>query len=145
MTDAHTTTEHETLVYNYPAHEPRESDPHYAIFNATRKRLAKLGALKCWIGNDDCDHAHPIELHHSIIEFSLTNIVDRAKFGTLYPEFHILSDEDLLALVESEGNLTPLCVQHHRGLLGIHSIHYPAWLCQRFMKTGVPVPEMKQP
>lgn len=141
MTKAHSVTEHLTLLQVFPEHEPRETDPHYAAFNRTRARLERLGKLQCWINNADCDHAHPIELHHATVEFSLVNIVDEAHFAQLYPEFHITDDESFLAWVESEGNLLPLCIQHHRGVLGIHTVHYPAWLVQRFMKAEVTAPE----
>lgn len=140
MTPEHTQIEHLTLAYEFPAHEPRETDPHYAAFHATQKRLKKLDSWKCWIGNGDCS-AGPLEMHHSLIEFSLANIVDTAHFAALYPEFHIATDEDLLNLVESEGNMTVLCPMHHRGILGIHTIHYSAWIVQRFMRAGVTAPE----
>lgn len=142
MTDAHSVRLHFDIVQTYPQHEPRESDVHYTTFNATRRRLKRLGALKCWIGNADCSPG-PIELHHSTVEFSLANVVDTAKFAAAYPEFHVESDEDFLTWVNSEGNLLPLCVQHHRGVLGIHSIHYPGWLIQRVMRDGVTPPERK--
>jgi hypothetical protein len=142
MTDAHTQTEHLTLAYAFPDHAPRTSDPHYHLFHETQRRLKKLGSWKCWIGNADCS-AGPLEMHHSLIEFSLANIVDSAHFAALYPEMHIMSDEDLLNFVESEGNMTILCPMHHRGILGIHTIHYPAWIVQRFMKAGAVAPERK--
>ena len=138
-------TEHLVLLQTYPAHEPRTTDPHYAVFNETRARLKKLGALTCWIDNADCDHAHPIELHHSSVEFALANIVDVAHFRQLYPDFGIADDAAFLDWVESEGNLLPLCKMHHTGILGIHTIHYPAWQLQRVMKAGIPVPERKVP
>lgn len=143
MTDAHQSTQHLTLLDSFPAHEPRKTDPHYAAFNACRQRLKKLGKLQCWINNADCDHTRPIELHHSIVEFSLANIVDSKHFGELYPEFHVADDESFLTWIEGEGNLLPLCVVHHRGVLGIHSILYSPWLVQRFMKAGVTEPERK--
>ena len=143
MTEAHSTTEHLTLLQTFPAHEPRESDPHYHVFNETRARLKKLGALKCWIGNADCSLDYPIELHHSTVEFALCNIVDVEHFRKLYPEFQIASDEAFLEWIEGEGNLLPLCKMHHVGILGIHTIHYPGWLVQRFMKAGVDAPERK--
>lgn len=142
MTDAHTRTQRITIQYTYPAHEPRASDPHYRVFNAARRRLERLGALTCWIGNQDCSQ-EPIELHHSTVEFSLANIVDVQHFEQLYPEFHIVSDEDFLTWIEGEGNLLPLCPMHHRGVLGIHSISYPGWQVQRFMRAGVTAPERK--
>lgn len=141
VTPAHTAKETESFLYTFPAHEPRESDPHYHAFNAARRRLEKLGALKCWIDNADCQGA--IELHHAIVEFSLAQIVDVAHFEKLYPEFKIDDDEKFLTWINAEANLLPLCVQHHRGVIGVHSIHYPAWVVQRFMIQGITAPERK--
>ncbi|GAC1530318.1 MAG: hypothetical protein NVS2B16_37300 [Chloroflexota bacterium] len=143
MTSAHSMTENITLLQIFPEHEPRASDPHYAAFNKARARLKKLGALKCWIGNDDCSTKYPIELHHATVEFALANIVDVPHFQQLYPEFSVKSDEEFLTWIEGEGNLLPICKMHHTGVLGIHTIHYPGWLVQRFMKAGVAAPERK--
>lgn len=141
MIPEHSVTEHVTLVQTYPAHEPRATDVHYSVFTATRRRLERLGALTCWIGNADCDTTHPMELHHAMVEFSLANIVDVRHFRELYPEFHIESDEAFLRWVEGEGNLLCLCRSHHRGHIGIHSITYPAFVVQRYMLAGTTPPE----
>ena len=143
MTAAHEATETFRIVFSYPEHEPREDDPHYHVFNETRRRLKRLGALKCWIDNADCRGS--IELHHSVVEFSLANIVDVDHFRALYPEFHIESDDAFLDWINSEGNCLPLCSWHHRGVCGIHSILYSGWVVQRFMKEGVAAPERKLP
>jgi hypothetical protein len=141
VTAAHTVTEHLTLAYAYPAHEARRSDPHNAVFAATKKRLRALGHWQCWINNADCGGG-PLECHHSLVEMSLAQIVDEAHFRQLYPEFNLgQSDEDFLNWIQSEGNMTILCPMHHRGILGIHTIHYSAWIVQRFMKEGVTDPE----
>jgi hypothetical protein len=71
--------------------------------------------------------------------------VDSAHFAELYPEFGITDDESFLAWCESQQNLLPLCAMHHRGVLGIHTIHYPAWIVQRELKAGVAAPERKAP
>lgn len=123
------------LVEHYPSHEPRTADPHYHLFNQARARLAKLGQLKCWVGNEEC--AGQIELHHSMIEFALANNIDVEKFERLYPQFNVTSDEAFLEWVEQEGNLMPLCKRHHTGNLGIHCLPYPIWLPQRFVKAGM--------
>jgi hypothetical protein len=143
MTAAHRTVETFRIACAYPEHEPRESDPHYHVFHETRRRLKRLGALKCWIDNADCQGN--IELHHSLVEFSLANIVDVDHFRALYPEFHVESDDAFLDWINGEGNLLPLCSRHHVGILGIHTIHYPAWVVQRVMKAGVTAPEQKLP
>ena len=137
LTAAHTQTETIRLVVAYPAHLPRESDSHYKAFHAARARLARLGALKCWIGNAECSRG-PGELHHEKVEYSLIADVDVAKFDEAYG-LH-LSDEDFLAYVEGEGNLLPLCAQHHRGHLGIHTLPGPLWIIQKYLKAGLSAP-----
>lgn len=139
-----------TIEEWFPAHLPRKNDPHYAVFNATRKRLKKLGRLICWrcgiadgeLLKDEDGAATAtkasIELHHSVVEYSLANAVDIEEFGKLYPEMHVQDDETFLQFVESEGNLLPLCVKCHRGKQGIHCCQYPGWLLERFKKQGVP-------
>jgi len=139
ITPAHAQIETLRLQYSYPAHEPREEDPHYHVFNETRRRMEKSGLLKCWIGNADC--CGNVELHHDKVEFSLANIVDVDHFRKLFPEFGIDDDQEFQDWIEGEGNLLALCEMHHRGLLGIHSIHMPAWCIQRYMKAGVSPPE----
>lgn len=138
MTDSHTQIRTIKVMEFYPEHSPRENDPHYHIFNSARARLERLGKLKCWINNKDCHGG--IELHHSLVEFSLTNGVDIHRFEELYPEFNIIDDESFLNFVEGEGNLLPLCMFHHRSSGGIHSLPYPCWIAQRFWKSDLPSP-----
>lgn len=133
-------TTHLTLIETYPIHEPRETDPHYPAFNRVRDAMEKAGTLVCFIGNQDCGGG-PIELHHNIIEFALSTIVDPDHFARLYPQFGISGEEALLEWCESDANLLPLCPNHHRGILGIHTIHYPAWIAQRFLLAGAADPE----
>jgi catechol 2,3-dioxygenase-like lactoylglutathione lyase family enzyme len=134
MTAAHTTKETLSVSFYFPEHEPRESDPHYHLFNAARARLKRLGKLACW----RCGATERIELHHALVEFSLANGVDVARFAALYPEFHVENDEDFLAFCESEGNLLALCRECHRGSQGIHSVVYSAWVVGRFWKHDLP-------
>jgi hypothetical protein len=149
-TPAHTQKATYTVEEWFPAHAPRTDDPHYSLFNKTRARLVRLGALHCWrcgVKEGDAlldDSGKPtdakasIELHHSIVEFSLANAVDVEEFAKLYPELHVADDATFLQFVESEGNLMPLCVKCHRGRQGIHCVQYPGWLIERFKKKGVP-------
>ena len=134
MVPAH--TEHLRLdIYEaIPAHEPRETDKHYAIFNQTRARLVKLGALKCWIDNANC--TGDVELHHDKAEFAFLNSIDAQAFARAYG-LHFGNDEDFLNYVEGEGNLLCLCVYHHRSHGGIHVLPYPVWVIQKYMKAGV--------
>ena len=137
QTPAHEQRETIRLIVAYPEHLPRESDPHYKAFHEARKRLERLGALKCWIGNAECSPG-PIELHHDKVEFSLIPDVDVSKFDEAYG-LH-LTDDEFLTYVEGEGNLLPLCAQHHRGHLGIHSLPYPFFVVQKYLKAGVAAP-----
>lgn len=136
MTEAHTQCQTVHIVEFYPEHEPREDDPHYHLFNAARKRLCALGKLICW----RCGSTENIQLHHSVIEFSLANGVDLSLFEADYPEFHITSDEEFLAFVESEGNLLPLCANCHIGKEAIHLLPYPLWLAGRVWRKDLPRP-----
>ena len=128
------------LTECYPQHEPREKDPHYNMFRSVRERMNRLGLMKCWI----CNSTDNIELHHSLIEFALQNGVDILKFESEYPEFKIQSDDEFRNFIESEGNLLPLCVLHHRGICGVHSLPYPLWLPQRFWKSNIAPPARKE-
>lgn len=140
LTPAHSMIVHLTIIEYYPSHEPRENDSHYPLFNAARKRLKKAGKLICW----RCGTTENIQLHHALVEFALANGVDIEKFGHLYPELLTeISDEAFAALVESEGNLMPLCQPCHTGEQGIHVLPYPAWIAGRFWKAGQPAPGQK--
>jgi hypothetical protein len=140
-TPAHDQRETFTVIQSFPEHLPRESDPHYHYFHQAVQRLKAAGKYRCWINNADC--AGDLEAHHSTVEFALANNVDISHFTQLYPEFGLTDDESFFRFVEEEGNLTILCRMHHIGVLGIHSIHYPAWLAQRFLKAGIAAPERK--
>jgi hypothetical protein len=136
ITPEHSHSQTVRFVCYFPEHEPREGDSHYHLFNQARARLQRQGLLKCW----RCAATQEIQLHHSIIEFSLANGVDVAKFSHLYPEFHVEDDEDFARFIEGEGNLTPLCIRCHIGEQAIHLLPYPAWIAGRFWREGLPAP-----
>lgn len=96
MTDAHL----QTVVLNarlrewVPEHEPREKDPHYALFHAAKKQMRTLD-VPCWrcgvhygtlvAKGDQATAANPLaayqlEAHHNDIEFSLLNAIDVGKW-----------------------------------------------------------------
>lgn len=126
------------VIEFFPAHEPRESDPHYHAFLAVRARLKALGKLRCWV----CGAMEHVELHHNVVEFALANGVDLAKFADKFPEFKMAwaDRESFLAWVESEGNLLPLCKLHHTGAQGIHVLPYPAWRALAIWRDGLEPP-----
>jgi hypothetical protein len=93
VTDAHfqTLALHERLRLWFPAHEPREKDPHYKLFHQAKARMKQLD-VPCWrcgvhyadlnskLGMVGTERnplgAHQLEAHHQEIEFSLSNAVD---------------------------------------------------------------------
>lgn len=137
--NSHTRTVNLKVLEFYPDHEPREDDEYYKFFNKTRKAMKKANKLKCYI----CGANHTdtqIELHHNIIEYSLTNGIDVDKFKKLHPEYNINTTDDFLRFCQQEGNLLPLCVKHHRSSGGIHCMTYPQWIAQRYWKDDLTLP-----
>ncbi len=136
MTDAHDqrTTIH--LLEHIPQHEPRQSDPHYHLFNEAKRRMRAAGLLKCAIAG--CTYPGPIELHHSKIEFSLQGGVDLDKFNRFYG-LH-LGSTAFADYIEGEGNLEPLCPTHHRTRLGVHELPEPFWQAIRVWRATLQPP-----
>ena len=119
MTDTHDRKVAHGYLVHYPAHEPRDSDPHYRDFDAYRRRTRETA--KCAIGehrNDFSECRGGLELHHAHVEFALQNGVDLKWLEQDYPG---ISDPDSVgAWVESAENLEWLCEWHHRGHGGVH-------------------------
>lgn len=106
---------------HYPAHPHRQDDPHYRDFEHYRKQTKDTArcSFAVEVGDDsECDLTHPLELHHTHVEFSLQNGVDLARLEHLYPG--ISNPDEVGAWVESAPNLTWLCAHHHRGHGGVH-------------------------
>lgn len=138
MTDE--TAAHSQKIINhyqiqYPAHMPRENDPHYHAFNAYHKAHSKTSVCFAGarVGFDQCADSqgkpmtdqpgHPgLELHHKILEFSLLNEVDLAALQVDFPD---LTDPEKVAVwAESDDNFMWLCPLHHRGVGGAHHAAY---------------------
>lgn len=132
---AHEQAETHHYVIAYPAHEPRKDDPHYRDFEEYRRRTK--GTARCQFAvevsdDSECDHEHPLELHHSHVEFALQNGVDLARLEHLYPG--ISNPDEVGAWVESAANLTWYCRAHHRGHGGIHSAAAADFEAEKFVK-----------
>ncbi|OLE22081.1 MAG: hypothetical protein AUG44_25810 [Actinobacteria bacterium 13_1_20CM_3_71_11] len=131
MTEAHDQRLTLHLVTHVPAHEPREDDPHYHLFEQVKARMKRQGLWTCVINDDYC--GGNVELHHAHIEYSQTNSTDLEKVNEALG-LHLTSDEDFQKWIESPGNLEPLCEVHHRTHFGIHVIPGPLWEPLRFRK-----------
>lgn len=137
MTDAHEQRETLHILTRVPAHERREDDPHYHLFEQAKSRLKRQGLWKCVIGDDLC--GGEIELHHTFIEFSQINEVDPDKVAKALG-LHFENDEEFQVWAESPGNLEALCRNHHTSVFGIHMLPGPLWEAVRFKKDGTPAP-----
>lgn len=124
------------LLCHYPEHSPRQGDEHYAIFEASVKRMKASGLWKCAISG--CKYPGPLEVHHHAIEYALQGGVDLAKFNELYG-LH-LDDEGFKEYIESPGALEVLCPVHHRTHLGIHEIPGPLWDAMRVWRDDLAPP-----
>lgn len=125
------------LMQHVEEHEPRESDPHYHLFDAAKRRLKAAGLWKCVIDDELCG-GQP-ELHHSHVEFSAATQVDSHKVEQALG-LHFEDDEAFQTWIESPGNLEVLCSNHHRTRYGIHVLPEPLWQNVRFHKAGLQAP-----
>lgn len=137
MTDAHDQRMTLHFTEHVPAHEPRESDPHYHLFNEAKRRIKASGLWKCAIPVGP--HAAQLELHHSHIEFSLQGGADLARVNEAYG-LHLADDEAFREWIESPGNLEILCTYHHRTRFGVHVLPGPEWEPLRVWRDGMDAP-----
>lgn len=134
-TPAHTQKVTHSYLLSFPAHDPRPEDPHYRDFNEYRRRTKPTARCQFAVdtGNDgECDHDHPLELHHAIIEFSLQNGVDLTLLERDYPG--VSNPDELGAWVESGKNLVWYCRWHHRGHAGVHSATASDFEAEHFVR-----------
>lgn len=117
-------------VVHFPAHEPRKSDPHYFLFEQYRRATHKTA--RCAVGEHRGDFSEcggQLELHHSHIEFALQNGVDLNWLHRDFPEVTSVSE-----WVESQQNLMWLCLNHHRGVRGVHVLTAADWEAQKYVR-----------
>lgn len=137
-TPAHDQPISNRYVVHFPAHPPREHDPHYRDFeHIHRTWKADPERWVCAIGKhrgdfSECDLTHPLELHHAHVEFSLQNGVDLHWLAVDYPG--IDQPEEVGAWVESADNLLVLCVRHHRGAGGIHHASASDYEAEKYVR-----------
>jgi len=113
-----------SYVVHYPAHEPRAEDPHRAEFEEYKRRRREAGTYHCDFAAQfrdgdasECDGAHPLEAHHTHLEFALLNGADAALLEEQWPG---VTTAGVGAWLDGDENLTLLCQTHHRGHGGVH-------------------------
>lgn len=121
---AHLQTVSHRYVVRYPNHDPRAQDPHKADFLEWKHRRKNNNTYTCDFatkhrsGNTaECDNTRPLEAHHNIVELAMMNELD---FALLDADFPGISADTVGAWIDSDPNLTLLCVNHHRGPMGVH-------------------------
>lgn len=133
MTDAHKQAITHRYVIYYPAHPPRDGDPHYRDFEAYRRKTK--ATAQCAIGahrNDFSECEGELELHHSHVEFSMQNGVDLAWLEVDYEG--ISNPDEVGAWVESASNLEWLCEAHHRGPGGVHNASASDFEAEKYVR-----------
>jgi hypothetical protein len=120
VTEAHDQAETRHYLMHYPEHPAREDDPHYADFEAYRRRTHATAVCRFAEETGDASECHgTLELHHAHVEFSLQNGIALERLEHLYPG---ISDPSTVgAWVETADNLVWLCAWHHRGHGGVHT------------------------
>lgn len=134
---AHEQMETLHIMQRVEAHDRRENDSHYGLFEAVKRRLKRQGLWKCVINDDLC--SDDAELHHSNVEYSEISSTDPDKVAR-FLGLHFESDEDFQQFIESPGNLEVLCSNHHRTRYGVHVLPEPLWKAVRFKRAGIPAP-----
>jgi len=154
-------TLHETALY--PPHPPRRPT---ALYNKSHHKLVvelDRPCLVCGVRNSDLQDpkrrndpkinpwgAKQNESHHRLVEDSLANAIDIAKFNKhIRPGLlkhtsneakygHDFTQEEMVAFIHGdEDNLWILCDVHHRHpAVGIHSITYSVWSVQHLLVDG---------
>ncbi len=137
MTAAHDQMLTLHLRQHVEEHEPRESDPHYHLFQQAKARIKRQGLWVCAIGDELC--GGQMELHHSHVEFSEATAVDPEKVAKALG-LHFEDDEAFQKWIEGPGNLEVLCSNHHRTRYGIHVLPTPLWEAVRYHRTGLTAP-----
>jgi hypothetical protein len=133
----HAVTRTLTETVWYPEHSPRRASAEY---KRVHNHLVYELDEPCWIcgvRQSQLPKGEHMETHHWKIEWALVNSVDSTKILADFPEMGEADDPHLRHWLDSEGNMLVLCEAHHRhGLVGIHSITYPAWVAQRWFQDN---------
>lgn len=126
-------------VVRYPAHDPREHDPHKHDFLEWKRRRKEAGTWYCDFAqahragdSSECDNTRPLEAHHSKVELAMLNEIDMALLAADFPG---IDAQEVGAWIDSDANLTLLCVNHHRGPMGVHSASYADFTSEAYVRN----------
>lgn len=143
---AHEAKQSHTYFVHFPPHPARSGDPHYKDFDHYHRKTRPTA--RCYIGErlgfGECKDAQGqactidtkgqqsgLELHHAHVEFSLQQGVSLTALEVDYPG--ISNPDEVGAWVETEANFRWLCVRHHRGEAGAHSVAHSDWEAAQYV------------
>ena len=143
---AHDGVQSHRYLVHFPPHPARTSDPHYKDFDHYHKKTRPTA--RCYVGErigfDECRDAQGnpatidakgkqagLELHHAHIEFALQQGVDLKALEVDYPG--VGNPDEVGAWIETAANLRWLCVHHHRGPGGAHTISHADWEAGQYL------------
>lgn len=137
------TQEHEekgtfSVDVEVPGHPPRKAS---ALFERTRKELLAK-TPRCWVCNRTAEEAgQPLEAHHMGVEYSfMTAPIDWDIVAQDFPNFEWSTfdpahPETFVDDMNAQGLV--LCKEHHtHPETGIHTVPYPIYRMQRYLKSG---------
>lgn len=117
-----------TYIVRYPAHDPREHDPHKHDFLEWKRRRKENGTYWCDFAKEhragdtsECDLTRPLEAHHRVVELAMLNEID---FTLLEGDYPGISAQEAGSWIDGDANLCLYCVNHHRGPMGVHVASY---------------------
>jgi hypothetical protein len=130
----------------YPGHDPRKASAEYERVHHHLVYVLDEACWICGVRQSELPEGQHNETHHWRVEWALANRIDPVLILADFPTMGEADDDHLRDWLDSEGNMLVLCSAHHRhGLVGIHSITYPAWVAQRWLTSGhdisVPPPD----
>ena len=154
VTQAHVDQSTLTVSIYDPEHAQRVTT---AIFTRTRDEVLKDETV-CWLCGQTADIVGSLEIHHNVVERMFAEIIDwqlikdAALDGQVgwtehqrelnknynWDKFMEAVPFDPYVWVDNAHlNGIPICKPHHTGKdEGIHSMDYPRWLAQRYIKEG---------
>jgi hypothetical protein len=139
-TQAHELKQTLTVDVLTPAHEARTTT---RLFELSKRQLMKReDPPRCWICRRTADEVGPLEAHHAGIERSFAEgeidweIVKQDFPHYDWTHFDPANPYSFVDDMEAQGIL--LCKVHHTGKgTGIHTLPYPLFVLQRYLKDGV--------
>ena len=152
-TAAHVDQSTLTISIYDPEHAQRVTTP---TFTRTRDEILKDETV-CWLCGQTADVVGPLELHHNSVERMFAEIIDwqlikdaafDGQIGWTENQRELNKNYDWDTFMSAvpfdpyiwtdnmHCNGIPICKAHHTGKdEGIHSMDYPRWLAQRYIKA----------